>query len=70
MSMYRFLELQVMREEEIKNFKDCVHCIFASLFLSLKESLVKLGKMFFISLQKLFSFSRKSKFRILDIQIS
>ena len=26
--------------------------------------------MFFISLQKLFSFSRKSKFRILDIQIS
>ena len=32
--------------------------------------LVKLGKMFFISLQKLFLISRKSKFRILDIEIS
>ena len=31
---------------------------------------MKLGKMFFISLQKLFSFSRKSNFRILHIQIS
>ena len=29
---------------------------------------MKLGKMFFISLQELFSFLRKSKFRILDIQ--
>ena len=31
---------------------------------------MKLGKNFFISLQKLFSFSRKSNFRILDIQTS
>ena len=30
---------------------------------------MKLGKLFF-SLQKLFSFLRKSKFRILDIQMS
>ena len=39
-------------------------------FLSLKIVLMKLGKMFFISLQKYFSYSRKSKFKILDIQIS
>ena len=39
-------------------------------FLSLKESCVKLGKIFFILLQKLFLFSKKTKFRILDIQIS
>ena len=31
---------------------------------------MKLEKMFFISLQKLFSFSRKPKFKILDIKIS
>ena len=31
---------------------------------------MKLRKMVLISLQKLFSFSRKSKFRILAIQIS
>ena len=31
---------------------------------------MKLGKMFFNSLLKLFSFSRKSNFRILDFQIS
>ena len=30
---------------------------------------MKIGKIFFISLQKLFSFLRKSKFRILDIQV-
>ena len=36
---------------------------------SLKGALVKLRRMFFISLQKLFLFSRKSNFRILDIQI-
>ena len=30
---------------------------------------MKQGKMFFIPLQKLFSFSRKSNFRISDIQI-
>ena len=34
------------------------------------RALVKLGKMFFISLQKLFLFSRKSNFSILDFQIS
>ena len=31
---------------------------------------MKVRKMFFISLQKLFSFSRKEKFKILNIQIS
>ena len=31
---------------------------------------MKLGKMLFISLQKLFSFSRKSKVTISDVQIS
>ena len=31
---------------------------------------MRLGKMFFISLHKFFLFSRKSNFRILDIQIS
>ena len=39
-------------------------------FCFLKRALVKLGKMFLISLQKNFSFSRKSNFRILDIEIS
>ena len=39
-------------------------------FVSLKGTTCALGKMFFISLQKLFSFSRKSKLRILDTQIS
>ena len=34
------------------------------------RAFVKLGKMFFISLQKFFSFSRKSNFRILEFQIS
>ena len=38
-------------------------------FLTLNEVLLKLGKMLFISLQKLFSFSRKSNFRILHFQI-
>ena len=31
---------------------------------------MKLEKMFFMSLQKLFWFPRKSSFRILDIQVS
>ena len=38
-------------------------------FLSLRKALVKLAKMLFISLRKLFSFSRKLNFRILDFQI-
>ena len=50
--------------------KGCVRYILASLFLRQKSALVRPGKMFFISLQKLFSLSRKSKFRISDIQIS
>ena len=49
-------------------FKFCVRCIFAT-FLSLKESTCKTRKIFFIWLQNLFPFSRKSKFRTLDIQI-
>ena len=40
-------------------------------FLSLQGSTCEIRKnVFFFSLQKFFSFSRKSKFRILDIQIS
>ena len=39
-------------------------------FLSLKESTFETRKMFLVSLEKLFSSSRKSKFRISDIQIS
>ena len=39
-------------------------------FSSLKDTNCETWKMFFISLQKLFSFSRKSNFSILDIQIS
>ena len=38
-------------------------------FLSLKKSICETRKMFLISLQKLFSFSRKSNFRISDIQV-
>ena len=51
-------------------FKGCVHYIFTSLFFKSKWELGKQGKMFFISIQKLFLFFRKSNFRILDIQIS
>ena len=39
-------------------------------FVSQKESSCETTKCFAISLQKLFSSSRKSKFRLLDIQIS
>ena len=39
-------------------------------FLSLKESTFETRKNVFIPLHKLFSFSRKSNFRILDFQIS
>ena len=39
-------------------------------FLNLKESTCETRKKKFISLQKLFSFSRKSNFTILDFQIS
>ena len=48
-------------------FTGCVRYIFASLFFKSKGE--KQGEIFFISLPKLFSFSRKSDFRILDIQI-
>ena len=70
-----FTELWALANEIMlnimQNLKGCVRYIFASLFFkSKKRALVRLGKMFFILLQKLFSFSRKSNFRILDIQIS
>ena len=52
------------------NIKGCVRYIFASLFLSLKESTFETKQNVFISLQKLFLFSRKPNFRVLDIQIS
>ena len=38
--------------------------------LKSKSTFMKVEKMLFISLQKLFLLSRKSKFKILDIQIS
>ena len=44
--------------------------IFVVCFLSLKDSPCESRKMCFISFQKLFSFSRRSNFRILDIQVS
>ena len=40
-----------------KDLEDCVHYIFASLFLSLKDSTRETGEEVFISLQKFFSFS-------------
>ena len=53
------------------SLQGCVCCIFASLFFTSKtRPLVKLGKMLFISLQKLFLFLRKSNFSILDFQLS
>ena len=51
------------------SIKGYVHYIFVSLFFSLKESFSE-TRMFFISLQKLFSFLRKRDFMILGIQIS
>ena len=53
----------------INEYKGCVRYIFTSLFFKSK-ALVKLGKMFFILLQNIISFSRKSNFRILGFQIS
>ena len=41
--------------------KGCVRYIFAGLFFKSKGVPTKLRKMFFISLQKLFSFSKKFK---------
>ena len=50
--------------------KGCAHFIFASLFFKSKREHLWNGKTFFISPQKLFSFSRKSNFKILDTQVS
>ena len=56
---------------DIFNFKGCVRYIFASLFLGQNKSTCQIKrKMFFISLQNLFSFLRKSNFRILHFEIS
>ena len=53
-----------------KRFCDsCVRYILASLFFKSKKALVKIEKTFFIPLQKFCSFSRKTSFRFLDIQI-
>ena len=49
--------------------KGCLCCIFASLFLSLKKSTGEKKKNVFYFTSKPFSFSRKSSFRIPDIQI-
>ena len=53
----------------IMKLKGCVRYIFASLFLSLNESTFQTRKNVFISLQKLFSFSRKSDFKMLHFRI-
>ena len=54
-----------------KIVKVCIGYIFSTLFLSLKESTYEIRKnVFYFILKALFSFSRKLKFRILDIQIS
>ena len=50
--------------------KGCVQHIASLFFKSKRQLLWNLEKMSFISLQKLFSFLRKSNFRILDVQIS
>ena len=53
-----------------RELEGCVHYNFAYLlFKSKREHSWNWGK-FFISLQKLFSFSWKSSFRIIDIQVS
>ena len=46
----------------LNKIKVFVRYIFAGLFLSLKESTYKTKKNVSVSLQKLFSFSRKSNF--------
>ena len=51
-------------------FKGCVRYIFASLFFKSKREHFWNWKMFFISLRRLFPFSRKSNFRISGIQLS
>ena len=50
--------------------KGCVRYVFASLFLSLKQSTRETRKNVFYFTLKLFLFRRKSNFRILDIQVS
>ena len=64
-----------------ENYKPYVYClkyndtttVFTSFLLlsfqAWKRALVKFEKKIFVSLQKLFSFSKKSRFRILAIQI-
>ena len=49
------------RKKKPPLIKGCVCYIFASLFLSIKESFCEIKKNVFASLQKLFSFSRKIK---------
>ena len=48
----------VAKKFEICSIKRCVRYILASLFFASKRALAKQGKMFFISLRKLFSFLR------------
>ena len=51
-------------------FKGCVRYIFASLFFKFKQEYLSNYENMFISIQKLFLFSRKSIFRILYFEIS
>ena len=53
----------------MRKITGCICYIFATLLFKSKREYLKLGKMFFVSLWNLFSFSRKSMFRILNIQI-
>ena len=57
-------------EKAVENLKVVSATFVLVCFLSLNESTCQTRKSVFISLQKLFSFSRKSYFRILHFQIS
>ena len=55
----------------IRNMLKVVPATVLQVFFEIQmRALAKIGKMVFISLQKLFLFLRKSSFRILNIQVS
>ena len=71
----KFLSYMIIIKALVENFshlyfKCYVHCIFARSFCKSKSAFVKQGKLFFISLQKLFSFRDYQILAFSDIQIS
>ena len=70
LSFYLVVKRLLITKNSIMKFKTLTWITNYDLLSQTLRALVKLRKTFFILLQKLFSFSRKSKFRILDIQIS